>query len=256
MIRDIALLHGGGQGSWVWDETIAAMREQAGESCGRIVALDVPGCGAKRGRDTTGLGIEAVIAELADDLDRLDLRDALLVGHSQGGTVLPGLVAARPHRIAAAVYFSCCAPLEGQTVGAMMGRGARGGAEQEVGWPIDPASDTREALFAAAFCNDMDDAATRAFLARLGQDAWPQATALENTQWRYDTVRDLPSTYVVALRDNILTPPWQDRFAARLHAKRRVHIDAGHQAMNTRPHALAEILLAEAAAPAANREGL
>ena len=39
---------------------------------------------------------------------------------------------------------------------------------------------------------------------------------------------------------------WQEIFAERLHADRVVRIDAGHQAMNTRPHELAAILLAEA----------
>ncbi|MFD2134238.1 hypothetical protein ACFSLT_01475 [Novosphingobium resinovorum] len=39
---------------------------------------------------------------------------------------------------------------------------------------------------------------------------------------------------------------WQERFADRLHARRLHRIDAGHQVMNTRPEALAEVLLAEA----------
>jgi hypothetical protein len=47
---DYALLHGGGQGSWVWDETIAALGVQGGGTFGRALALDAPGCGAKRGR--------------------------------------------------------------------------------------------------------------------------------------------------------------------------------------------------------------
>ena len=41
-------------------------------------------------------------------------------------------------------------------------------------------------------------------------------------------------------------PLWQERFAARVHANSTPRIDAGHQVMNTRPQALAEILLVEA----------
>lgn len=39
----------------------------------------------------------------------------------------------------------------------------------------------------------------------------------------------------------------QEIFAERLGAGRRVRIDAGRQVMNTRPHALAEVLRHEAA---------
>jgi hypothetical protein len=39
---------------------------------------------------------------------------------------------------------------------------------------------------------------------------------------------------------------WQTKFAERLKVDRIVCIDAGHQVMNTRPHALAEILRHEA----------
>jgi pimeloyl-ACP methyl ester carboxylesterase len=50
---------------------------------------------------------------------------------------------------------------------------------------------------------------------------------------------------VIALRDRILTPPWQERFAARLGASTITRVDAGHQLLQTRPQAVAEILLAE-----------
>jgi hypothetical protein len=49
------------------------------------------------------------------------------------------------------------------------------------------------------------------------------------------------------LRDAILPVNWQELFANRLHASRRIRIDAGHQVMNTHPEALAEILRHEAA---------
>lgn len=248
MIPDIVLVHGGGQGGWIWDELLVAFKLQAGAKLRRVIALDVPGCDTKRGQDTAGLGVADVVAALAAELDALDVKEALLVGHSQAGTLLPGLITARPTRFARAIYVACCAPLEGQTVGAMMGQGLRGTSKTEVGWPLDPALVSHRELFAAAFCSDMDEAAAEAFLDRLGRDVWPVACALESSRWHYDAARMVPATYVVALRDNILPVVWQARFAKRVHATRTVHIDAGHQAMMTRPHALAEILLAEVAA--------
>ena len=68
MSGDFIFLHGGGQGSWVWDETIEAMRQQASEP-GRLLALDVPGCGTKRGRDTSNLEVPDIVASLIADID-------------------------------------------------------------------------------------------------------------------------------------------------------------------------------------------
>ena len=55
----------------------------------------------------------------------------------------------------------------------------------------------------------------------------------------------MPVSYVVCLQDAILPLVWQERFAARVHARQVSRIDAAHQVMNTRPHALAEELLAQ-----------
>jgi pimeloyl-ACP methyl ester carboxylesterase len=252
MLRDIVLVHGGGQGGWVWAETIAAIRLEAGDAAGRIFALDVPGCGEKRGADTNGLSIPDVIRIFAAELDALDVRDALLVGHSMAGTLLPGLAAARSDRIARAVYFTCSAPAQGQTIGQMMGQGKQGSNENEVGWPLDiewpldPENALFRQLFEAAFCDDMDKEMAPAFLDKLGKDRWPDACGRDWDSWHYEEARHVPATYVIALADKILPVTWQERFAARVNASRLVRIDSGHQGMNTRPFSLAEILIAEA----------
>src|SRR5436309_281842 len=132
-IVNYAFLHGGGQGSWVWNEAIAALHQQCQGKLGRVLALDVPGCGEKRGPDTE----------------------------------------------------------------------------------------------------------------KLGHDAWPNSTYAA-TEWRYDHLSAIPSTYVVCLKDGIVPIEWQEKLAARYKVQRLVRIDAGHQAMNTRPHSLAEILRFEA----------
>jgi hypothetical protein len=82
---------------------------------------------------------------------------------------------------------------------------------------------------------------TVTFMAKLGFDAWPKST-YSNTAFDFHEQSAAPATYVICLRDAILPVSWQDLFADRLHASRRIRIDAGHQVMNTRPEALAEIL--------------
>jgi pimeloyl-ACP methyl ester carboxylesterase len=239
---DYAFLHGGGQGSWVWDATIAALAAQSGG--GRALALDIPGCGTKRGRQTDQLTLDEVAAELIADLERSGMRDIVLVGHSQAGTVLPALLRRRPDLFRKLIYVSCCAPLPGQTIMQMIGTSRHGERDDEVGWPGDPTG-APGALYSQMFCNDMEAGEAKAFLERLGQDVWPPQ-AYAATDWSYEGLDAAPAAFVVCLRDGILPPPWQERFAERLNAKRLARIDAGHQVMNSRPHALAEILRLEA----------
>jgi pimeloyl-ACP methyl ester carboxylesterase len=234
-----ALLHGGGQGSWVWDQVIAALTA----SGARAVALDVPGCGTRRARATIALGVEEVADELLADMDSAGLRGAVLVGHSQAGTLLPVLVRRQSGQIGRLVYVSCCAPLPDQSVLDMMGHGRRGENPDEVGWPFDPDLHGKDEQRLAMFCNDMTDRQARAFLPCLDRDAWPMPVTLA-VHWNYDHLAGVPSAYVVCDRDAILPPAWQERFAHRLHAQRILHIDAGHQVMNTRPGQLAALLMA------------
>lgn len=241
---NFAFLHGGGQGSWVWDATVAALALQDA-AFGRAFALDVPGCGTKRGRDTIGIGPDAIAEELVADLAAAGMRDVVLVGHSQAGGILPRMAALRPDLFRRLVHVSCSIPLPGQTVLAMMGTGSHGSNPDEVGWPEGTAGEAPQRRYPAMFCNDMAAVEATTFLGRLGADNWP-ALSYAETNWP-STPAGVPVTYVLCLRDGILPIDWQERFAVRLGAERIVRIDAGHQVMNTRPHALAEALRVEAA---------
>lgn len=243
-MAQFVFLHGGGQGSWVWDETIAAIARQSGGSA-QCLALDAPGCGIKRGADTASYAFADTTRELLADIEAAGMSDVVLVGHSQAGMTIPHMAELAPAgMIGRIVYATCSAPLPGLTTLDQMGRGARGSSAEEVGYPLGPDA-AMEARFAVMFCNDMGEEMKAAFLAKLGKDGWP-ASAYTYSDWRYDHLRTIPSSYVVALRDEALPVEWQERFADRLHARRIHRIDAGHQLMNTRPEALAEVLLAEA----------
>jgi pimeloyl-ACP methyl ester carboxylesterase len=203
-------------------------------------ALDIPGCGAKRGHETSTLTVSNIVDQLVADMDVSGLQDIVLVGHSQAGTIMPLLVEARPALFRRLIYVSCVAPLSPQTA---------------LSWREDMPQDEISLLndtvlapaerYAAMFCNDMAEPARERFLGRLGRDQWP-ASSYTMSGWRYDHLDAVPATYIVCLRDAALLPSWQESFAERLRVQRKIVIDAGHQVMNTRPHALAEILRIEA----------
>lgn len=243
-MTDFAFLHGGGQGGWVWDETIAALRARAGDAV-RCLALDAPGCGTKRGRDTSAIAFDDIARELVEDVRAAGLSDVVLVGHSQAGMELPQMAELAPGLFRRLVFVTCSAPLPGKTTLDQMGGGRHGEHPDEVGWPLDPATATMAERYRVMFCNDMDDDAAEAFLAKLGNDMWPPV-CYSHRDWRRDHLAGIGVGYVLCERDMSLPPVWQEEFARRLHADRVVRVDAGHQVMNTQPDALAEVLLAEA----------
>lgn len=240
-----AFLHGGGQGSWVWSETIAALHRQTDGGFGRAMALDAPGCGVKRGRRTEGLTLDDVASELIEDIQAAGMSEVVLVGHSQAGQAMSLMVGRRPDLFRRLIHVSCSIPLPGQTVTQMLGTSRQGAVEDEVGWPFDPATDRISDRYSMMFCNDMDPMQAASFLEKLGSDTWPLQT-YGFSDWRHEPHAAVPASFVICLQDNILPARWQEIFADRFKAERRIRIDAGHQVMNTRPHALAEILLHEA----------
>ncbi|MEZ5744534.1 MAG: alpha/beta fold hydrolase [Sphingomonadaceae bacterium] len=241
-MTDFAFLHGGGQGGWVWAETIAEMERQSAGAA-RCLALDAPGCGAKRGRATGGMAFSDISRELVEDVRSAGLSDVVLVGHSQAGMTMPEMAEIAPDLFSKLVFVTCSAPLPGHTTLDQMGMGLHGANPDQVGWPVDPMTTDIAERFGIMFCNDMDDAQAGRFLAKLGEDMWPQV-CYEHSDWRRDHLSDMPVTYVKCLQDMSLPPDWQDRFAERLHADEVVTLDCGHQAMNTKPAELAAILLA------------
>src|SRR3546814_13150944 len=133
-----AFLHGGAQGGLVWDETIAALERQQPGLAARCLKLDVPGCGDKRGRDTRGLPIADVIAELDAELAALAPRDIVLVGPSQAGHLMPSLAAVRPHAFRRILHVTCPVPCPYTTLLLMMDSRAQGSEQAESRRPAGP----------------------------------------------------------------------------------------------------------------------
>ena len=236
---DFVFLHGGGQGGWIWDETIAAMKIQTGGEFGRALALDAPGCGAKRGQNTKHIDTTDIAEELIGDIERANFADVVMVGHSQAGTEIPLMLKLRPNLFQRVIHLASAAPAPGKTLMTF----------NEELYPPRPKPQAHEEIFALMrhlLCNDMPDEAAAAFMAKMGKDSWPPLTYAK-TDWIYDDEPSKhPTTYIQTLEDTGLPIPIQEIFAKRLKADRTVRIDAGHQAHNSRPHAVAEIVLQEA----------
>jgi pimeloyl-ACP methyl ester carboxylesterase len=241
-MTDLILLHGGQHGSWCWEPFTRVLDAQENPFA-RIIALDMPGCGQKRDRDPTGLSLAQITRELNDDLRSAQVRDAVLVGHSIAGVLLPMMAVEDPALFSQLVYLTTAGPAEGQTIMQMMGASSRGAHPDQVGWPMDPATAAPDAMLQAMFGRDLDQEQLAWLLAEVAQDKTPPATHMEPVSRSGYLELGMKATYIVTLRDDILPPAWQRRFAQRLNCGDRVEIDTPHEPFISHPQLLASTLI-------------
>ncbi len=106
----IVLVPGAGLGAWAWDRVVPLL-----EASGHDVHAVTPAglADEDRGRPADGIGLSARIDALVALLERDDLREVVLVGHSLGGLAVHGAAAAVPERIARLVLLDAVLPVDG-----------------------------------------------------------------------------------------------------------------------------------------------
>jgi pimeloyl-ACP methyl ester carboxylesterase len=251
--RPLVLLHGITLGAEIWAYQLRDLADSY-----RVIAPDWRGHGGSIvGRD--GYGLDRLAQDLATILTDLDLRGAVLVGHSMGGMALMRFLADHrdivDERVAGVVFLSTSADPRmprGMAVAARrLGAGVFVDGHSRI--PIPAAADVITGLlplsvFRRAFGRDpvpAHVAHTRSVMARtpalaamssgFGITAHDGRTALEATQ--------LPSLVVVGTRDLLTPPAAARRIATHLPHGRLVEIDGGgHQLMLERRKELDALL--------------
>jgi pimeloyl-ACP methyl ester carboxylesterase len=104
------LVHGAWHGGWCW-QRVAPLMAGAGH---RVLAPTLPGLAGRAHLLTADLGLEAHVADLVATLERDDLRDVMLVGHSYGGLVISGAADRVPARIARLVFLDAVIVNDGE----------------------------------------------------------------------------------------------------------------------------------------------
>lgn len=231
----IVLIPGACLGAWAWSEVTPRL-EAAGHA---VHALTLSGLGEQeRDADVSGVDLSAHARDVVALLEREDLHDVVLVGHSYSGGAITVAAELAPERIARLVYLDADVPRDGVSAFAAGGpefEAAIVGAAQAGGDP------TRVPFFSDAeletYYGEHELSAEQVAAIRTRGAGHPIAGFREALRLANADAAALPRTYVTCLRRSFpspvdeTTPGWE-------HAA----LDAGHWPMFSQPAATAELL--------------
>jgi len=223
-------------GAWWWQPAADLLERRTGI---RSRAVALPSCGEGSVDSADGLsdapgGLVADAAALRRELDTVD--EAIVVGHSYGGTVIAE-AGAHP-AIRHLLYISSYLPDLGQAQGMIMSGEPDPVSIGDNGDGTLSVSGYDAASFGARFLQDADKETQR--------EAWSRVTAQDATAFMTPTTaagwQGVDSTYLVCGEDRSTSLELQRFHAAR--ATRSVELPTGHHPFITRPDLVVDAVTA------------
>jgi pimeloyl-ACP methyl ester carboxylesterase len=246
--RPLVLLHGITLRSDVWAPQFHQLADRF-----RVIAVDLRGHGESKA-GSAGYGIPRLGDDLATLLEALDLRGAIVVGHSMGGMTVMQFCGDHPdvlhERVAGLVFVATRAhrvmpPLVDGGARALVRRGQ---AVIDAGGQLPARATVTTQAARLAFGDHPSHKAVR-IVAGMGQAMEPAALVpslgglIEHDAREALRATHTPSLVVVGTRD-LLTPVPSARHLAHLLPDSELVVlpRAGHQLMQERPYELADLL--------------
>jgi pimeloyl-ACP methyl ester carboxylesterase len=227
----LVLVHGGTFSSTMWDEVVPRLATPA-------LAVDLPGR-RYHPADLSEVSRQMWVQSICDDLRLAGLTDVVLVGHSSGGYVIPGVAAAMPAAVRGLVFVAATVPAEGRP-------------------PVDHlrpdlrslARETRDATTAHSRGKTLGGLRpgepaieTDLEIVENGPRMGLEATGPLHEAFSWEGFpAQIPRTYVRCLRDRVVPPDLADVMIANMGGAAVVDIDAGHGVAMRAPGELAAVL--------------
>src|SRR5438445_3761026 len=216
------LVHGMSHGGWAW-RLLTARLERAGH---RVIALDLPGHG-RRAHERARASIGGYAAAVADAMMLAGAHDAIVVGHSMGGVVIPKVAELVPARVRHLVFLAAVVLRDGESLlGTQIPQPARplleGLARAGGGAAQYPAT-----MEWARWIGDLPPGDGRVVDSLTRMTPQPIRPWTERVGMQRFYAMDVPCTYVRCLRDAAAPPARAAQYAARLGVT-PVDIDCAH----------------------------
>jgi pimeloyl-ACP methyl ester carboxylesterase len=229
------LVHGGTLTSIMWDQVRSRLTV-------RSVAVDLPGRRYKPadlGEVTIGDWVASVVA----DVTEAGLTDVVLVGHSSGGYVLPGVAAALAARRAPAlhglVFVSATVPADGERPLDYLREDIRTLASEHRELTLESARGRTIGGLRPGEPPIETDLEIVENGPRMGLEA--PLVLFEPVSWAgFPT--EVPRVYVRGLRDKVIPPALADRMVAAMGGATVIDLEAGHRSYETNPAELAAVI--------------
>jgi pimeloyl-ACP methyl ester carboxylesterase len=231
-MANFVLVAGARLGAWAWTDVVPHLRA-AGHGA---YPLTLSGLAEKRG---VPAGQQTHVQDIVDEVERRDLRDVVLVGHSYSGTPAGQAAERIGDRLTRVIFLDSSVPADGE---AFVSAWPDGGATVRESiaanggfWPLVP-----PAHYAGHGLTDEQ-------IARIVAGATPHPGAsLTEPAMLARPLGELPATYIqCVLPDNELSDDVAELLTSR--SWRLITMDTGHWPMFSQPRELARILLSAAA---------
>jgi pimeloyl-ACP methyl ester carboxylesterase len=111
-MANFVLVHGAWIGGWCWRAQAQALRKAGHE----VYTPTLTGLGERSHLMSPSINLDTHITDVVNVIEREELPDLVLVGHSYGGMVISGVADRLPGRISSLVYLDAFVPGNGQSL--------------------------------------------------------------------------------------------------------------------------------------------
>ena len=233
----LVLVHGAFQSAATWD-LVAPRLQKRGR---RVIVATLTGLGTDAGALSEAVSLDTHIRDVVALLERDDLHDVVLVGHSYAGMIITGVAEHARARVGHLVYVDALVPEHGQSAMQILPAPTRDTfrrlADEGGGWRMRP-NDRLLHLWG------LEDGPARNFV---------EARLCDFTIRCFDEPVDaptrsassLPRTYIASVKEDYPAKVVFDPFAARARREGWCYheLPTGHDGQAEMPDALSELLL-------------
>jgi pimeloyl-ACP methyl ester carboxylesterase len=243
MAETFVLVHGAWHGAWCWAGVMAELHRRGH----RAYAVDLSGR-LGNPRPHAEINRHVWVDAVVEFIERCDLHEVVLAGHSMGGITITGVALRIPRRLKRCVYVTALVPpvngsLAEESSGLIPPAMAAAMQEMDGGRSASMAVDYFRSNFIQDGSRDLQDFV---YAALVPEAMGPMADPVPMAEFQ---ALGLPTSYIICEDDLVFGDPkiWHPGFSSRLSNPTTRSIKSGHELMFTQPIATAGALIELAA---------